>query len=340
MHRAERAGQLLGTSVVERLLAAGEQAARWPENRLTVLTYHRVGTPDGDGRYPGLVSATPAEFGRHVETLGERFRVVDLDTVLAAVAGEARLPPRAVLLTFDDAVDDFRVHAWPILERAGLPTVLFVPTAFPDSADAHFWWDAAHAALTTTGRGDSLASPIGPLPVSTPEERQQAFLRLREHLKAIPYAEVAGVVSTLCDDAGVVPPPADVMSWDALRTIADAGVSCCAHTRTHPHLDQVPIDVARAEIEGSLADLRRELGSAPSAFAYPSGHHTDDVVRVVREAGISAAFTTRRGTNPIDRCDPLRLRRINVSRRTGLGAVRVQMHPWAERIQAAMGSAS
>ena len=340
MHRAELAGQLLGTSVAGRLLDAGERAARWPEHRLTVLTYHRVDDRLDDGRFPGLVSATPADFDRHVRTLAERYDVVGLDTVLAAIAGEVRLPPRAVLLTFDDAVDDFRTHAWPVLERAGLPAVLFVPTAFAGSGDAHFWWDAAHAALTSTGRRDPVASPLGPLPVSTAEERDQAFRRMRGHLKSIPFEEVAPVVSRLCEDCGVVPPPADVMSWDALRTIADAGVSCCAHTRTHPHLDTVPLEVAREEIEGSLADLRRELGAAPPAFAYPSGRYSDAVVRVVREAGFEAAFTTERGTNTLDRCDPLLLRRINVSRRTGLGAVRLQMHPWADRVQHALGRAS
>ena len=340
MNRAELTGRVLSTTIVDRLLAATERTVRWPPNRLAVLTYHRVDRIVDDGRYPGLISATPEHFEDHLRLLGERFEVVDLPTVLAAVAGETRLPARSVLLTFDDGVDDFRTNAWPALERAGLPAVVFVPTAFAGSEGAFFWWDAVHAAVTTTERRDPVLSPIGPLPLSTAEERDQAFRRLRDHLKVVPYDELRQAVAELCADCGVVPPAADVMSWDALRTLTAAGVSCCAHTRTHPHLDAVPVEQARAEIEGSLEDLRRELGDAPLAFAYPSGRYDEAAVRLVRDAGFVAAFTTERGTNRLDRCDPFTLRRINVSRRTGMGAVRFQAHPWADALRRTTARAS
>ena len=48
----------------------------------------------------------------------------------------APLPPRAVLLTFDDGYRDNLENALPILRRHGYPAVLFVPIGFLDDAPA------------------------------------------------------------------------------------------------------------------------------------------------------------------------------------------------------------
>ena len=55
-----------------------------------------------DDLYPGLISATPGEFVRQMEYIASTCRAVDVAEVLRAVRGDGRLPPRAVLVTFDD----------------------------------------------------------------------------------------------------------------------------------------------------------------------------------------------------------------------------------------------
>src|SRR3954452_21146204 len=97
-------------------------------NRLAVLMYHRIGDPATAP--PGLVSATPATFRRQMRWLADSGRAVSLADVLAARAGTSSLPPRAVLVTFDDGYADFAEHAWPVLRSFGIPVTLFVPTAF------------------------------------------------------------------------------------------------------------------------------------------------------------------------------------------------------------------
>jgi len=51
---------------------------------------------------------------------------VSLDDFLLWRAGRKNLPPRCVLLTFDEARDDFYAQAYPILKRHAFPFVLFV----------------------------------------------------------------------------------------------------------------------------------------------------------------------------------------------------------------------
>ena len=108
-------------------------------------------------------------------------------------------------------------------------------------------------------------------------------------------------------------------------------MSLAAHSRTHARLDRLPLDEVRVEVEASHADLEREVGPTPRAVAYPSGGFTRGVLDVLRDLGFAIGFTTERGTNDVTSVDWLRLRRINVGRRTSLGLLHLQLLPWFAR---------
>ena len=239
--------------------------------------------------------------------------------------GEGTLPPRAALLTFDDAVDDFERHALPLLRAHSAPAALFVPTAYVGNPAAAFWWDALHAAITTTTRRDPLSTPIGTVPMRTADDRRSIFRRLRDHCKEIPQAELEELVADLCDRLAVVPPPASVMDWDALAAVhAEGLVAVCPHTRTHAHLDRLTPDQIRTEIRGSIDDLEQILGPVPRAFAYPGGRMSEHVKRIAAEAGVMVAFSMHAGVERLPAVDPLALRRVNVGSRGGLTLARLR----------------
>lgn len=101
-------------------------AARWlppaKANGLRVLAYHRV-RPDADDPR----SVTPALFRSHLTTLRDGgWRVVSLSTVLAHLNGNAPLPPKAVLLTFDDGYADLYEWAAPLLSEFQMPACIFM----------------------------------------------------------------------------------------------------------------------------------------------------------------------------------------------------------------------
>lgn len=52
--------------------------------------------------------------------------VIDIDHAVAALSGREAMPPRAVVLTFDDAFTSFYDLALPVLAHYGLPAVLYV----------------------------------------------------------------------------------------------------------------------------------------------------------------------------------------------------------------------
>jgi peptidoglycan/xylan/chitin deacetylase (PgdA/CDA1 family) len=93
---------------------------------VTVLVYHAIGEcPPAEDRNNLFV--TPSAFRQQVRFLIRRRRVVPLD---AALGPPLPAGPSAVALTFDDAYRNVLENAIPILEGHGLPSTIFVPTAW------------------------------------------------------------------------------------------------------------------------------------------------------------------------------------------------------------------
>src|SRR5215203_5754912 len=72
---------------------------------LRVLTYHRIDEPTRRlWLDPSLISTTPKDFAKQMAYLAAYYQMVSVSDVLAAVKSRniKDLPPRAVLVTFDD----------------------------------------------------------------------------------------------------------------------------------------------------------------------------------------------------------------------------------------------
>ena len=299
---------------------------------LRALMYHRICDPgERPDLYPGLISASPRAFASQIEWFSKHYQIVSAAEVLEASRGRRPLPPRALLLTFDDAYRDFAECAWPLLRRKGLPATLFVPTAFPDQKDRAFWWDRLHSGLEGTQR-NSLETPAGRLPLGSSVERRRAFVALRRRIKQLSHASAMQWVDELCKTLAAPPPETAVLNWSELRTLAGQGVTLCPHSRTHPLLPQLPVDQAREEIVGSVQDLARNVGPTLPIFAYPSGGSDTGARRMLEQEGLELAFTTRRGLSELTSDDPLQLRRIPVNPRTTLPMLRVQLLPLIDRV--------
>jgi hypothetical protein len=173
---------------------------------------------------------------------------------------------------------------------------------------------------------------IGPFDLSTPAQRTAAVRNLAAYVKSLPHDEAMSVVDAIRGDLGSTPVANPVLSWESLRQLAADGVTLAPHTRLHPLLNQVDPERAREEVAGSLLDLQREIpnanGKTLPVFAYPSGALNRSAVEVLASLGIKLAFTTCRGLNDLDHVDPLRIRRMNIGRRTSPALLRTQLLAW------------
>jgi peptidoglycan/xylan/chitin deacetylase (PgdA/CDA1 family) len=261
-----------------------------------------------------MISATPAAFEEQLRLLVDNYRIVSLAEVLEAQVRGRELPSaQSVLITFDDGYRDFGEIAWPLLRRYRAPATLFVATGYPGRPNAAFWWDRLYrAVIQSSADGDT--------------GRLRSMLKAA---KALPHAQAMALVDSLCNDTAAEAAPRSIHTWDELRALAKDGVTLAPHSQSHALLTRLPPDGVREEVRGSIEDLRREIGSAPTAFCYPGGAHDETAVGILKEVGVAAAFTTLDGHNRVPSTDPLRLRRTNMTPRTTPRILRLRLQPWA-----------
>ena len=90
---------------------------------LPVLMYHYV------SRFPGAIAVSPEHFEDQCRGMAEHgWRGIGLDEAEAFLLKGAPLPPRSLLITFDDGYLDNYVYAWPILRKYGHKGVVFAVT--------------------------------------------------------------------------------------------------------------------------------------------------------------------------------------------------------------------
>jgi peptidoglycan/xylan/chitin deacetylase (PgdA/CDA1 family) len=108
---------------LRQLIQLGQRALPSSEHGVVVLAYHLVG-----GGTASPVDLPIAEFTAQLDYLVEHCDVIGLRTAFEVAARRA-LRPR-VVLTFDDAFENFASVAWPLLHERRLPSMLYVPVGF------------------------------------------------------------------------------------------------------------------------------------------------------------------------------------------------------------------
>ena len=89
-----------------------------------VLMYHVIGTPPPSAPYPELFVSRQV-FAAQVAALARAgYQAITLDRMWQAWHGRATLPPRPIVLTFDDGYRGDYSQAMPALHRRGWPGVL------------------------------------------------------------------------------------------------------------------------------------------------------------------------------------------------------------------------
>ena len=124
VHRTIRRGVDLLGRPLDAILAR-----RGGRRRVVMLIYHRVGA-----RTPSPVDLPIATFGAQLDLLAGSGRVVDLDTAVDVVHGDADPSSEEpmVVLTFDDGTSDWVDVVLPELVERALPATFYVATDFVD----------------------------------------------------------------------------------------------------------------------------------------------------------------------------------------------------------------
>lgn len=228
--------------------------------RASILMYH---DPD------------PRTLDRHLRYLSARYNFISLSELVdARREGDwSRLPPRALVLTFDDGHRG-NANLTTVFERYGA-----IPTIYTCSqlvgTDRHFWFFETEDPEPLKGKPNSERLAV--------LENRTGFTVTREYpasRQALSRTEI-----------------------DALAECAEIG----AHTRFHPVLTTCEDAECQIEITASKTELEELLGAPCNHFSYPNGDYGLREREYAEQAGYRSARSTDIGWNDA-RTDLFRLR--------------------------------
>lgn len=114
------------------LIASAPSKSLGSTNDFDVLCYHDVSkTHPGD-----IYGVTLAQLEEQFEFLQKNYSIISIDDVILASKGKKTLPPKAVLITFDDGLASFYDLAYPLLKRYKFPAVFAVVGKWVDDGKA------------------------------------------------------------------------------------------------------------------------------------------------------------------------------------------------------------
>jgi len=120
-----------------------------PCRNLPILMYHHVGADNS------WLFVKPEVFAQQMDYLvGKGYTTVTLPEVIASLQGGAALPPKSVVLTFDDGYRDFFDNAYPILRAHNFRATVFIISQLAEGANYLTWEqmrEMAGSGLVTIG---------------------------------------------------------------------------------------------------------------------------------------------------------------------------------------------
>lgn len=101
---------------------------------LPVLMYHAIAIPPEDaGDVDNDFFVTPDNFREQLSFLAQNgYQSIDFYDLTRAIAGEQALPPKPIILTFDDGYRNHYENAFPILQEFAFTGTFFVITDYID----------------------------------------------------------------------------------------------------------------------------------------------------------------------------------------------------------------
>ena len=329
-------------------------ASSWRHRRLLILCYHGVSLQDEHEWDPELF-VTPAFLRRRFEILRDNgYVVLPLEESLTRCANGS-LPPRSVVLTFDDGLSDFAQVVAPMLDEFGFPATVYVTTYYSEKEWPVFPPIVSYLLWKAGERLRSFEWPVAgisgykldALPILRRQILSQ-LCRFSDEQSLSGYDRWI-LTQSVADKLGV---DLDtilrqrilrIMTSQEIQSVASTGIDVQLHTHRH----RVPRDAALFESEILENRHRLEALTRRKAehFCYPSGVVFNEFLPWLSKLGVRSAVTCEPGLySSTD--DPLLLPRfVDTSLQSDLvfeswlsgtgGALRCAMHPSANRYRIA-----
>src|SRR5712692_1388052 len=253
--------------------------SQWRRNRLLILCYHGISQEDEHLWRPRSYMP-PDIFQQRLEILKRGgYNVLPLGEGLRQLqAGE--LPPRSVVITFDDGAYNFLEQAYPLVKGYGFPVTVYQTTYYSDYQKPIFNLICSYMLWKRRGTVLEQGGVLGldqPMDLRTELSRHRIVLKLVARCEADDLSggqknDLAVRLAKLLDidyEQLVAKRILQLMNAREIAQLASEGVDFQLHTHRH----RTPVDEAlfRKEIQDNRRRLKELTKSTTAHFCYPGG---------------------------------------------------------------------
>ena len=239
-----------------------EASKPWPQNQFLVLAYHDVEDDAADQRY---LSVRTSALNEQISwLLHNGYHVISVQDILDAHDGKKTLPPKAVLLSFDDGYSSFYTRVWPLLQAWNVPA-LWAPVGS--------WVDTPENQKVNFGG------------LMTPRDRFATWDMVRE-LSRSPLIEIGS--HTWASHYGIPANPQGSREPAIANRFYDKATG---RYETDRQFNQRIGDDVRKVTE----KITQVTGKAPRAWVWPYGAANGTSLAIARQQGYELAFTLEDG---------------------------------------------
>jgi peptidoglycan/xylan/chitin deacetylase (PgdA/CDA1 family) len=292
-------------------------------DRLVILRYHSVCDDNDQPVYVSRSISVPVTaFDRQMRYLSQHYSCLSLSNAVECLTNGHSLPPRSVVITFDDGYQDNYRYALPVLVKYRVPATIYLVSS--TLTEQRILW--------TSRLRQALAHSHSP-ELRVPGLSEARFSLRDDTARAASIRALTNILNRTSSDlrhrwieriAAQVGAPAapHVGDWfltpREIEEMKRENIEFGAHSVTHPNLPGIPAEEARSEIRSSRCELQRVVGTEMLHFSYPNSgslhpHFCEAVVRFVVDAGFKSAVTSHTGMCRRS-TDAFRLRRVGINR--------------------------
>jgi len=277
-----------------------------------ILMFHRILDKEGDSydySHPGIV-VFKATLAKQMRFLADRYNVISFDKLVEALKIGRKLPPKTVVITFDDGWRDNYLNAYPVLKNHNLPAIIFLSTCFLEN-NKLFWPETLnyligqgksgvqHLGLTLRELSQKVKDPLQRRILQSlldvyqhPLKRIELMKRIDPDLREEIFCSLKRYFSR-ADDG--IQSRRWSLTWEEAMEMAEDGITFGSHGVSHEPLPLLGKPEIMKELFDSKKIIEKRLRANVRFFAYPNGDYNTETQRLAQAAGYEAACTTGRG---------------------------------------------
>ncbi|WP_157826754.1 polysaccharide deacetylase family protein [Colwellia sp. 12G3] len=258
------------------------------ENKLSVLTYHRVGESYNQ------LCMDEYLFEQQLIWIKKYFNPIGLTEALA-LQKKGKLPRRSIVITIDDGYVDSFTTIFPLLKKHNLTATFFISTS---GLEKGYLWDEHISLIIMTLSVDieEFLFEGRTFEVSTYNERIKCAKEISDQIKYCSLNERETLIQKLVKQTKKIVLKHDFLNELQIKLLYKQGMEIGAHTVNHPILTYEKSDVAKREMLDSKEILEDIIGEQVKYLAYPNGKlgidFDENNQNQAKECGFDAAFSS------------------------------------------------